>query len=184
MKIRNVEKFGTNQLFLNIYLVYFTCCRHLMNLSVKASMWYTLVVNSQKNTCMFRLLLFVVANYHRCMYLSDRPLLVQFIHPWSTAQAMSSTQLLYRHLSHPPHHYHLNHPPSFNHQPPTHKHPASTHTHTHTHTAQVITDLSSPVPRLCRWCSLVRAYPARSLSPSYLDNGWGFLRWRSTPSNN
>ena len=99
------------------------------------------------------------------MDLSDWPLLVQFmiIHPWSTAQAMSSTQLLYRHLSHPPHHYQSS-PPSFNHQPPTHKHPANTHTHT----LQVITDLSSPVPRLCRWCSFV-------YRPSYWDNGWGFL---------
>ena len=123
------------------------------------------------------------------MYLSDQPLLVQFIHPWSTEQAMSSTQLLYRHLSHPPHHYHLNHRPSFNHQPPTHKHPASTHTHTHTHThtqththtAQVITDLSSPVPRLCRWFSLVRANPAGSPSPSYGANVWGFLGWNPSP---
>ena len=85
-------------MFLNYVKAYLCCCRPLMNLSIKnfscgISSWLS------ENTCMFRLLLSVIASYHGCMCLSDQPLPVHFIHPRSTAQAMSSTQLLYRHLS-------------------------------------------------------------------------------------
>ena len=53
-------------------------------------------LNSEENNSIFRMLLSVVANYHWCMDLSDQPLKVQFIHPWSTAQAMSSIQMFSR----------------------------------------------------------------------------------------
>ena len=172
MKIRNVEKFGKNQLLLNIYFVYFTCCRLLMNLSVKASVWYTLVVNSQKNTCTSGLLLFCGSKLSQ-VHVSLRPTITGAIHS-SLEHSTSNVKhtIVVQALV----------PPSTPLPPQSSSilQPSTTHTqtsckHTHTHTAQVITDLSSPVPRLCRWCSLVRANPTTNSFPSYWANGWRFL---------